>query len=132
MRPLAADAHLMTSAMGPGGEAGVTVIRDAAAWEAAWAGAQQGATGDKPPAVDFARDMVVIVNDGDRSSGGHAVRVDGTSAGANGGLVLHVTRTQPGPNCMSTMVMTAPIDVVRVPRAAGPVTLDVKVVATPC
>jgi hypothetical protein len=84
------------------------------------------------PAVDFAREMVVLVAAGEQSSGGHSVRVNGTSTGADGALVVHVTRTAPGPGCMSTMVITSPVDVVRVPRVAGAVRTDTRTVAEPC
>jgi hypothetical protein len=82
--------------------------------------------------VDFAREMVVLVAMGERPSGGHSLRVDGVSDAPNGGLVVHVTRTSPGPQCMSITMMTAPLDVVRVPRATGAVRLQTRDVAQPC
>ncbi len=117
VRPLPESAHLLTTDNAQAGEPGVRVLRDRAAWEATWRELHAGLDAGVAPAVDFARDMVVLVAAGQRSSGGHSVRVDGTSAGADGALVLHVTSTVPGPDCMSTMALTSPADVVRVPRA---------------
>jgi hypothetical protein len=132
MRPLAESAHLFTSENGAAGEPGLRVVRDRAAWEAEWRALQAGLAAGPAPAVDFARDMVVVVAAGEQSSGGHRVRVDGTSPGPDGTLVVHVTRTAPGPGCMSTMAITSPVDVVRVPRAAGAVRANTRTVAEPC
>jgi hypothetical protein len=132
MRPLAESAHLYTSQDSPNGEPGVRVLRDRAAWEAAWRELQAGLAAGPAPAVDFGREMVVVVAAGQKSSGGHAVRVDGTSQGADGGLVVHVTATSPGEGCMSTMALTSPVDVVRVPRAPGAVRSVTRNVAEPC
>ena len=131
MRPLPKSAHLLTAETSQAGEAGVRVLRDAAAWQAAWQQLTAGQAPSPPPAVDFAREMVVLVAEGEKSSGGHAIHVDGTSE-EGGTLVLHATRTAPGPGCMATRVMTSPVDVVRVPRSAGAVRLQVREVATPC
>ncbi len=132
MRPLAESAHLFTSQTAQGGEPGVRVLRDAAAWEAAWRELQAGLAAGPAPAVDFARDMVVVVAAGERSSGGHTVRVDGTSTAADGALLLHVTATAPGDGCMSAAVVTSPVDVVRVPRAPGAVRATTRTVRQPC
>jgi hypothetical protein len=132
MRPLDASAHLLTTDMSLAGEPEVRVLRDRAAWEATWQQLQAGAVVGPAPAVDFAREMVVVVAAGQKSSGGHAIRVDGTSTGPGGALMLHVTETAPGEGCMSTMAITSPLDVVRVPRAAGAVRTVTRRVAAPC
>ena len=132
MRPLTASAHLFTSENATAGEPGLRVVRDRAAWEAEWRSLQAGLAAGPAPAVDFVREMVVVVAAGEQSSGGHRVRVDGTSPGPDGALVVHVTRTSPGPGCMSTMAITSPVDVVRVPRAAGAVRANTRTVAEPC
>jgi hypothetical protein len=132
MRPLDAAAHLFTTTTSQGGEPGLQVVRDRAAWERTWRQLHGGDAGGPAPAVDFTRDMVVVAAAGEKSSGGHAVRVEGTSAAADGALVVHVTETAPGEGCMSTMQITSPVDVVRVPRTAGPVRPNTRRVAEPC
>jgi hypothetical protein len=68
------------------------------------------------PQVDFANDVVVLVAAGQRSSGGHEITVR-RAALANGRLLLEVVETKPGPNCMTTLALTQPVEVVAV-RAA--------------
>lgn len=108
-----------------------TVVRDRAAWEAMWQQLHNGLAADPLPAVDFTRDMVVLVAVGQRSTGGTSVRVDGVAAAA-GGAVVRYTVTEPGAGCMSTQVITAPVDVVRVPRAAGAVRFERRVTQSVC
>ena len=132
VHPLAPSAHLFTTRTAPSAAAAVRVIRDQVTWEAVWRELQAGSDVVSTPAVDFAREMVVMVAAGQKPSGGHAVYVDGTSQGADGGLVLHVTETAPGTGCMSTMALTSPVDVVRVARATGEVRVAARRAAAPC
>jgi hypothetical protein len=86
------------------------IIRDANGWAEFWS--ELGA-GDRP-AVDFTRDLVVAVAAGQQASGGHEIAVDKVSQ-RNGELIIEVVETLPGPNCMTTAVLTQPVDVVVVP-----------------
>jgi hypothetical protein len=107
------------------------VLRDQAVWQAAWSRLHEGMVAPPLPAVDFAREMVVLLALGERSSGGHRIRFDGiTVAGAN--ATVRFTITEPGADCMTTQVMTAPVDVVRVPRAAGTVRFEPTTVRSSC
>jgi hypothetical protein len=107
------------------------VVRDAAAWQATWARLRRGPAAESAPAVDFARDMIVVVALGERPSGGYAVRIDSVSAGSPG-PVVHYTATEPGEGCMSTQALTAPVDAVQVPRVAGPARFTRRTVRTAC
>ena len=99
------------------------VLRDPAAWQAAWSRLHEGMVAPPLPAVDFTREMVVLLALGERSSGGYQIRFDGiTVAGAN--ATVRFTITEPGTGCMTTQAMTAPVDIVRVPRAAGTVRFE--------
>jgi hypothetical protein len=86
------------------------IIRDANAWAAFWS---ELGVGDQP-AVDFTRDLVVAVAAGQQSSGGYEVAVDGVTQ-SNGELTIQVVETSPGPNCVTTSVLTQPVDVVVLP-----------------
>jgi hypothetical protein len=88
-------------------EARRLVIRDANAWAEFWA---ELGVGDRP-AVDFSRDLVIVVAAGQRPTGGHEIAVSKVSQ-ANGELRVEVVETTPGPNCMSTSALTQPVDVV--------------------
>ena len=104
-------------------EATELVVRDDAALATAWRTLHQALPAEPPPAVDFARAMVVVVASGERNTGGHAVRVDGVAADGDGAVVRY-TVTRPGPGCMTSMEITAPAEVVQAPRAAGTVRFE--------
>lgn len=105
------------------------VVRDGGAWRAAWlvvngpigSPAQAAAA---PPAVDFTREMVVVVAAGERPSGGWAIRVDRIVAASDGGATVYVTTVRPDPACMQTMAVTSPVAVVRAPRVGGAVRFE--------
>ncbi len=108
-----------------------TLVRDRAAWATTWQQLHNGLVADPLPAVDFTRDMVVLVAAGQRPTGGTSVRVDGVAA-EPGGAVVRYTVTEPGAGCMSTQVITAPVVVVRVPRVAGPVRFERRAARADC
>ena len=107
------------------------VVRDQAGWQGAWTRLHEGMVAPALPAVDFAREMVIVLALGERSSGGHQVRFDGITASGSDATVRY-TITEPGANCMTTQAMTAPVDIVRVPRATGTVRFEPKTVRTSC
>lgn len=94
------------------------VLRDQGAWDAVWQTLHGGTPAERAPTVDFARDMVVLVALGEASTGGYDVHIDDVTP-ESGGAVVRYTVTEPGPGCMTTQAITAPADVVRVPRAVG-------------
>ncbi|HZF69060.1 MAG TPA: protease complex subunit PrcB family protein [Gemmatirosa sp.] len=113
-------------------------IRDAETWRATWAtlqaaGPSDGAGGaPAPPAVDFAREMVLLVASGERSSGGWDVTVDAVERGSDGGATVRYTITEPGPGCMTAQVITAPAVAVRAARVAGTVRFAGRTVRRDC
>ena len=107
------------------------VLRERAAWQAAWARLHEGMVAPALPTVDFTREMVVVLALGERSSGGYEVRFDGiTASGAN--ATVRYTITEPGPACMTTQALTTPVDVVRVPRVTGTVRFEPKTERSNC
>ena len=107
------------------------VLRDQAAWEATWPRLHRSGPPGAAPAVDFGRDMVVVVALGERPSGGFGVRVDALESDGAGALVRY-TSTEPGPDCMTTQALTAPVEAVAVPRVAGQVRFARSTVRTRC
>jgi hypothetical protein len=96
------------------------VIRDSTAWEAFWTEAHALMEPMPPiPAVDFTSSMLLVAALGTRSSGGHRVTIDSVARGAT--LRVFVTAVAPGPDCMTTLSITWPVQVVRVPRFDGSV-----------
>ncbi len=99
------------------------VLRDEKAFTTAWRTAHQTIPGNPAPTVDFQRDMVVLLALGARRTGGFSVRFDGITS-ADSGAVVRYTVTSPGPGCMTTQMITSPVEMVRVPRAEGTVRFE--------
>ncbi len=93
------------------------VARSAGEWASLWKA--HGGTG-KPPAVDFARSMVIAVFLGTRPTAGHSVeilRIEKQGAA----LVVTYQEGRPAPDAMVAQVLTAPFHIVRTEPHAGPV-----------
>jgi hypothetical protein len=107
------------------------VIRDSTAWAAFW---NQAHALVEPapllPAVNFGDSMLLVAALGTRASGGHAVTIDSIARGAS--LRAFVTTATPGPDCMTTMAITWPVQVVRVPRFEGSVEFVESEQVRPC
>lgn len=101
---------------------GRTVVRDPGTWQALWAQIYSRYTPVPPiPAIDFSREMLVVVALGSRSSGGYGILVDGAHEAQNAGLVVTVRSISPGPKCGVTAAFTQPVDIARVARRDGDV-----------
>lgn len=92
------------------------VITDQGTWSAAWSTvyARQGPP-PALPAVDFTREMVVLVAMGTRSSGGYTIQVD--SVRADSVLTIFVRSTSPGPQCGAIAALTEPVHAVAIRRS---------------
>lgn len=98
-------------------EAREAVIRTPAEWKALW---QQHAPGQAPPAVDFARSMVVAVFAGYRGTGGYQATIASIDQQGSD-LVVTWHETRPGKRDIVTQVLTFPHHVVRLERSDAPV-----------
>lgn len=92
------------------------IVRDAAGWQALW----QQVTSTQPsrlpaPAIDFAREMVVVVASG-LTAPGDQIRVD--SAGRRGNTFVVIVRTTF--ECQPFPPSIYPHEIVRVPRSDLP------------
>ncbi|MES2525045.1 MAG: protease complex subunit PrcB family protein [Gemmatimonadota bacterium] len=107
------------------------VLRDQAALDDAWRTLHSRLPGNPAPAVDLSTRMVVVVALGSRNTGGHGVRVDSvTSDGTR--TTVHYTATAPGTSCMTTQMITSPVDIVSVARREGAVRFERRSVVQPC
>ena len=93
------------------------VVRDEATWRALWPQLQAGT---EPPAIDFGKEMVVVVALGERNSGGYSIFVDAASATGDG-VAIEVRSVAPGKHCGTTAALTQPVDAARMPRVEGSV-----------
>lgn len=115
------------------GQSGATVreaIRDQAAWSAQWAELRQGSSlPAAPPAVDFAREMVIVAAMETQSC---VSRVTIRSATETAGeLVVDVLEAPPAPNCVC-VTAERPIHVVRLRRVDAPARFVVERGQTTC
>ena len=108
------------------------VVEDVARWEMYWRRVHARMTPAPPvPAVDFAREMVILAALGLRGSGGYGILVDSAyDAGAYVEVV--VRRTAPGSGCLVTAAFTQPVDLVRIPARKVPVRFRERVTVEPC
>jgi hypothetical protein len=108
------------------------VVEDETAWAEIWARAFGAGDAAPPrPSVDFARERVLVVALGERTSGGFSILVEGVLE-TSGGYVARVVSTAPGPRCAVITMMTQPVDVVRLPRAKGKVVFEERAKVDDC
>lgn len=103
------------------------VIKDLTEWGHFWAMHQSLSYPPPPlPAVDFQRYMVICVNAGTKKYGGHAIEVKSAETrGVNGAqLVIGVETSSPPPGSVTTMAITQPYHIVKVPRMVTPVAFE--------
>jgi len=108
------------------------VVRSAAALADVWARLYAGVPQPPPlPAVDFAREMVLVAALGARPSGGHGVAI--ARAALDGGVLrVEVVETRPGAGCMTTQVITYPVAAARVALHDGAVEFVDRVETNDC
>jgi hypothetical protein len=99
-----------------------TVVRTNDAWTEMWTAIQQGTDPVPPvPAIDFGREMVIIVAMGEQRSTGYGVTIERVSEAGDGGIDAIVRTRRPGNGCVVGAALTQPLDIVRVPRRDGAV-----------
>lgn len=93
------------------------VLRSNAEWQAYWAVIHGNRT-PRPslPPVNFNDEMLIVASMGRQPTGGYSISIDEVYQ-SPAGIVAVVTETSPAPNCQVTQVVTAPVDVVRIPAS---------------
>lgn len=103
-----------------------TLVDNDADWRATWSTFTANLGSPPPlPAVDFAREQVVVTALGERNSGGYDISISRIAATSDN-LSVEVTSTRPGPRCGTTAALTQPVDMVRIPRQHPPVVFTEK------
>ncbi len=88
-----------------------------AGWEELWSRHQANVLpAPGVPDVDFSREMVIVVVDQTEPSGGYRFEITGIEE-IEGRLVVRVSKTIPGPDCIVTAVITQPFHVVRMAKS---------------
>ena len=100
-----------------GEEPQLFVIETDEEWRDFWFFHRSGViAGSDPPSVDFSREMVIAAVDQAEPSGGYRVEITGIEE-IEGRLVVRVSKTIPGPDCIVTAVITQPFHVVRMAKS---------------
>lgn len=102
-----------------GPEPGELVVRDAKSWRALWTGLSR----DPLPAVDFKKQMVVMVNLGVRPTGGFQARITGAAL-KDFGLLVTVEELEPPGGRTPPQERTAPFALRVVQRTIKPVRFE--------
>ena len=98
-----------------------TVIRDSTAWRQLWERINRPFVPQPAlPAIDFAREMIVVAALGSRPNAGYDVVIEGAEADS-AGIQISVRVATPASGCPTAAVMTQPIDLARVPVSDQPV-----------
>jgi len=107
-------------------------VADASTWSALWVRIYLGLQPQPPlPAVDFASDRLLVAAMGWRPTGGYSINIDSVVR-SQGGTVVYVTMTAPGPSCGTTQTVTSPVHVVRLPWPPEPITFQNRNIVTVC
>jgi hypothetical protein len=80
---------------------------------------------------DFAKNMLIAVFMGDKSSGGYSVEIERITE-EDSKINVFITETSPGTGCMTTMALTSPAQIVEYKLSAKPVTFITKKVTSEC
>jgi len=90
------------------------VIRSASEWQAIEDELRRGGvSADRVRGLDFRRSMIILAAMGTQSTGGHTITIEGVYRGG-GQLWVVVHEEAPGPGCLTTQVLTTPVDAVSV------------------
>ena len=106
------------------------VVRDAGAWRSLWGKLRQGSSlPDEPPAVDFAREMVVLAAMETQSCVSKVTIRSVTRRGV--GVVVDLLEQPSAPNC-TCIVAERPIHIVKVRKMPGSVRFTAERGTMPC
>lgn len=103
-----------------GGQSGIesrreVIVRAAGEWQALW---KEHQPDERPPAVDFSKSMAIGVFLGFRNTGGYSVAITSIEH-AGDEIVVTWAESKPGPQDITSQVLTFPYHIVRTERMDG-------------
>lgn len=135
-KPVAFTTLVQRSVPGQSGGEVHAIARDADTWTALWASLRQNG-GDSlppdPPAVDFPREMALVVAMPTQSCVSKVTiqSIGHLGSPTNGTLLVTLLEEPPAPNCRC-IVSSRPLHAVRLPRTGGTLRFEVKQGQTAC
>ena len=101
------------------------LVTDAQAWEALWRQhTSRVVNGPGAPAIDFSQQSVLAVYMGEQRTGGYSIEVTSITR-ENGRLTVTVRQSRPGPGAITTMALTQPFHMVRIPKVPAGTAVEV-------
>jgi hypothetical protein len=97
-------------------------IMDTADWTAVWKRVVGDASTAPVPAVDFSREMLLVVGMGQAPCMGYQINIDTVFRDKDKRIYAVVRERHHGSRCGCLNEVVSPVDVVRVPRTVRPVT----------
>ncbi len=108
------------------------VISDAGLWADTWTTINSIRRPARDlPDVDFSQSIVVVVAAGSQNSGGYSIEIVGGKI-IDELLRVSVIETRPGPTCIVSNDMAAPVDIAVFPRGPTQFEFDVQIVVQSC
>lgn len=87
--------------------------------------------GEPMPDVDFSYEAVIALFAGERSSGGHSIKVEEVIV-ADGAETVFIARIEPGPGCIVTQAITTPFTFVKIPMPTRALKSEERVETVEC
>lgn len=107
------------------------VVNTGEEWSKLWGKITGPTARAMPVPVDFEKETVIAVFQGQRSSAGYTIEVTKILQ-VNGKLEVFVTETSPGDSCVTAQVITAPYHLVKIQRFTDGVKFNVEEVVRAC
>jgi hypothetical protein len=98
------------------------VVQDSTDWGAIWRRIVGPNTSAVRPEIDFSREMLLIVGMGEQPCMGYGISVDTVFRDRERRLYAVVRERQRGVRCGCLNEVVSPVDIIRVPKTARPVT----------
>lgn len=109
-------------------KAGNMIIKNIKDWTELWNSSGHSAL---PPAIDFAKDMVMAVFQGEKSTGGYSIEITKIIENKDNTEVF-VKETSPGVNCMVTKSLTSPFHIVKLQKIDKEVVFKIEKATNDC
>jgi hypothetical protein len=122
MEPYDAVDHLYRNAKSSLPTSVRLAIMDTADWTAVWKRVVGNASVAPVPAVDFSREMLLVVGMGQAPCMGYQINVDTVFRDKDKRIYAVVRERHHGARCGCLNEVVSPVDVIRVPRTVRPVT----------
>ncbi|HYD53457.1 MAG TPA: hypothetical protein VEA99_12550 [Gemmatimonadaceae bacterium] len=98
------------------------VVQDSLDWAAIWRRMVGPGAGIPAPAVDFSREMLLVAGMGEHPCMGYGIAIDTVFRDRERRIYAVVRERHRGVRCGCLNEVVSPVDVIRVPRTARPVT----------